>query len=283
MGDIAEAFRRSQAEPGEASPADSARGLQPETGPADLPREEERRAEPTSIPDTRDADWQSRAVWVEKHGPVAETFRQLALRVRNELAARGASSVLVVSCDRDEGKSVTACNLALALASISAGERIALVEIDLRRPSLARYLAIRPEVGFEEVLAGEASLQDCWIPTEIPALDLFPVRQRVTNAHERLARPSLARALHQLERSYSVVVCDGPPVLPVPDVGLIAPHVGAYLPVVRAGETSRSGFTELVEMLPRTRLIGALLNCARPARYRRYYQDDEAGAQDGAS
>jgi len=273
LGDIAEAFRRARSEAGAAA---DLKGEPAKLGPDRAPRGVKRPAEvaPARIPETRDADWPTRAVWVEKHGPVAEAFRHLALQVRKELAARSASSVLVVSCDRAEGKTLTACNLALALASLSGGERIALAELDLRRPALARGLGLRVEVGLEDVLAGEAALENCWIPTEIPALDLYPVRQRVAHPHEWLARPGLARTLRQLERSYSAVVCDGPPALVLPDVEILAPHVGAYLPVVRAGQTSRSAYAELVGMLPRAKLIGTFLNCARPPRHTRHFYRD---------
>jgi Mrp family chromosome partitioning ATPase len=214
-------------------------------------------------------------VWVQKHGPVAESFRHLALQVRKELAARHASSVLVVSCGRGEGKTLTACNLALALASLSAGEKIALVELDLRVPGMARNLGVLCEVGFESVLMGERSLEECRVPTELSALDLYPVRRSVRQPHEWLTRPSVAATLLQLERSYEIVVCDGPPALPVPDVEIIAPHVGACLPVVRAGRTPHAGYRELVGMLPREKLIGTFLNCARPPRHTRdFYRQD---------
>jgi Mrp family chromosome partitioning ATPase len=274
VGDISEAIRRAKLESDDPSgswPLEIAesglpvfpRGVTPLRAPA--------AAEPATIPRTRDAGWQARAVWVQQHGPVAEAFRHLALQVRKGLAARGASSVLVVSGVREEGKTLTACNLALALASLSAGERIALVELDLRLPNIARSLGIPCQVGFESVLAGDSPLEACRVPTEVPALDLYPVLYSVPNAHEWLTRPNVAAILRQLEHSYGTVVCDGPPALPVPDVELLAPHMGACLAVVRTGRTPRSGYRALVEMLPKGNLMGTFLNCARPPRHARGY------------
>lgn len=290
MGDISEAFRRARLE--SEDPSELSEVLRPaETGPRIFPRGKGAQpvatrpeVEPARISAARTGDWPTRAVWVQQHGPVAESFRHLALQVRKELAARSASSVLVVSCGGGEGKTLTACNLALALASLSAGERIALVELDVRRPGLAESLGVAVEVGFESVLRGDASLDACRIPTDVPGLDLYPVRRPLPHPHEWLGRPSVAASLRELEESYATVVCDGPPGLPVPDVELLAPHLGACLAVVRAGKTPRSGYIELVEMLPKEKLIGAFLNWARPPRYARrgYRYDDYDSPAEGS-
>jgi Mrp family chromosome partitioning ATPase len=77
-----------------------------------------------------------------------------------------------------------------------------------------------------------------------------------------------------------VVICDAPPTLPVPDVELIAGHVGVCMPVVRAGWTPRAAFRDLLEHLPEAKVIGVFLNHARLSRHERryaYYHQDEAG------
>jgi Mrp family chromosome partitioning ATPase len=220
----------------------------------------------------RDHDWASRAVWVARSGPHAEAFRYLALRLGTELESRGTSSILVTSALPQEGKTLTACNLALAFASLATTERVALVDLDLRVPRVGSAFGLRPRVGIVEVLARDASLQSAAVVTDA-ALDIYPVATRRPAAHELLSRPELADAIKQLEARYRWVVCDTGPALLVPDVQIIAPHVGACMAVVRAGRTPRSALEELSKRLPRERMLGFFLNDARPPRHtRRYYR-----------
>ena len=117
-------------------------------------------AEPMRISRRRDPGWRSRAVWVSGQSPFAESFRNLALRVREQLGREGASSVLVTSALPDEGKTLTACNLALALRSVAPSEQVALVDFDLRVPGVGRALGLEPRVGIEAVLGGTVSLEE---------------------------------------------------------------------------------------------------------------------------
>jgi Mrp family chromosome partitioning ATPase len=130
-------------------------------------------AEAACISRRRDTGWESRAVWVARQGPFAQSFRDLALNVREQLG-RGASSVLVTSALPGEGKTLTACNLALALRSIAPAERVALVDFDLRLPEVGRVLGLEARVGIEEVLGGMADLEEAAVVTDA-GLDVYPV------------------------------------------------------------------------------------------------------------
>ena len=270
MGDFADAMRRSAAE----APPENA------TSRAAPNAYERKRTEPAAeseaiakieIPRHKHGFWTARAVLV-KGSAVADRFRHFALRVKRDLEERGAKSVVVTSALRGEGKTVTACNLALALASIAAGKRIALLDLDLRSPSIARAMATVPIAGVEEVFGGKRSLGSVRIRTDVPSLDVFPVGEPVAEAHELLARPEVGKVLRELENRYDLVVCDAPPVLPVPDVPLILSHVGACLLVAGAGSTQQSAFREMLELLPREQLLGTFLNCTRSSRQSQYYQ-----------
>jgi Mrp family chromosome partitioning ATPase len=229
-------------------------------------------ADRVRIPTRRDAGWPARVVWVARHSPFAEAFRGLALRVREQLAGEGASSVLVTSALPGEGKTLTACNLALALGSLATAERVALVDFDLRLPGVAQALGLEPRVGIEAVLRGAARLEAAAVVTDA-AIDVFPVGVPHRAAHELLVRPELADVLKRLEATYRWVICDSPPLFPVPDVQLLAPLVGSCLAVVRVGKTPRAVLRELTERLPRDKMIGFFLNDGRPPSHaRRYYQ-----------
>lgn len=214
----------------------------------------------TRIPTTRGDRWAARAVVVDREGGYAEYYRHFALRVRRALEQRKARSVLVTSPLPGEGKTTTACNLALALASMAAGKRIALVELDLRGPSISRDLWVSSPTPFEKVLMGKASLRTGFVHCEEPALDLFLVHEPSERAHEILAGASVRKVLRELAAQYDVVVIDTPPVLPVPDVPLVAPHADTCLIVVEAGGTRRSAFRDALLALPQEKVLGVFIN-----------------------
>jgi receptor protein-tyrosine kinase/non-specific protein-tyrosine kinase len=237
----------------------------------------EEAGEAIAIDRTRRGSWHARAVLVDRSGPSAERFRHLAVRIRQELQRLDQRVLFVTSAQRQEGKTLTSCNLALALASIAGGERIALVDLDLRRRSLAKALGVQASAGVDGVLQGSCALSDVRIPTDLPALDLFPAVGRLDDPHELLAGPRLSEMLEALAARYRFVICDTPPVLLVPDVPLVISRTGACLFVVRAGATRRAALLDALNLIPTATVIGIFLNDLRSlatARYGYGYGDD---------
>ncbi len=238
-------------------------------------------APPPQVPvsSARRGRWQSREVIVDARGPAAEALRHLALRLRREVQARGARSVAVLSALREEGKTTMACNLALALASLDVGRGVALVDLDLRKPNVAKSLEIDVEVGIEDVLSGQARLREICVSIDVPTLDVYPARRPQSDAHQALSQPALATLLRDLEREYEIVVVDTPPVLLVPDAALILGPVKAAIAVGRAGRSTQGAIQAMIKLLPEGRLLGAVLNegplPVRAGHYG-YYADDAA-------
>jgi len=251
----------------------------PELGPRRPERNE--RGIRVAIRADKTGEWFSRAVAVEGHGSVAESFRHLALRLRRELEARGAHTLAVVSALRSEGKTTIACNLSLAFASLAQGREVALVDLDLRRPSVAKAIGLASSVGIERALRGERSLREICLSIESPALDVYPVGKPESDAHEVLVRPELGVVLGELTRRYEIVVIDTPPVLLVPDATVIAEKIDAVVAVARAGQTTRRSFEHMIRTLPPGRVLGSLLNegllPARPSQYGYYDESADEG------
>jgi Mrp family chromosome partitioning ATPase len=223
------------------------------------------------IPTRRDDGWPARAVWVAPGSRFAESFRHLAQRVRAQLAGEASSSVLVTSCLPGEGKTITACNLALALRSLGGGERIALVDLDLRVPGVAPALGLEPKVGVEEVLRGTASLEAVCLPTDA-GIDVFPAATAHAASYELLVRPELGELLRKLEATHRWIICDSAPLLALADTALLFAQVRTCLTVVRSGRTPRAALYELLDRLPADKRLGFFLNDARaPVHARRYY------------
>jgi Mrp family chromosome partitioning ATPase len=234
----------------------------------------------------RSGAWFPRAVVADAQGAVAESFREIALRLRRELEQRHAHTLAVVSALRSEGKTTIACNLALAFASLAQGRAVALVDLDLRKPSVARALGLSGAVGIEAVLRGEQGLREACVGVEKPALDAYLARASQPDAHELLARPELEVLLRELSRRYEVTVIDTPPVLLVPDATMIVERVDAAVAVARSGRTPTRGFAHMQQILPPGRVVGSILNeGSLPTRSRNYgyYAEDADADTAGAS
>ena len=219
-------------------------------------------SEPASvhaIPRERDLCWPSRAVVADPQGTSVVRFPHLAVRVRAVLDRLPRPSLLVTSALKGEGKTTVSVNLALALASIAPDQRIALVDLDLRGSSVSAVLGIDSKFGIENVLAGEVGLEDVRVRTDQSGLDVYPVAHPTSNAHALLGGRA-EQLLAELVERYDYVIADGPPVLPVPDTPLLAPIVGGCLVVVRSRQTRRSAFRELMDLMPRSTIVGAFVN-----------------------
>lgn len=201
-----------------------------------------------------------------------DLHRQLALQVATQLEQRGSRTLAVVSALRDEGKTTVACTIAMALASVTAQRSVALVDLDLRNPSVARRLGIATSVGIERFLLGRARLDEVRASIRDPQLDVFPSVDPQRSAHELLARPQLSEMIRQLEARYQTVIIDTPPTLIVPDSSLILKSVSSCITVARAGTSRVRRFQEMLEILPAEAIVGKVLNCAAiPNRDAGYY------------
>jgi len=281
MGEITEALRRAKTEP-EPRPRP---GGAPARIEAPVPAPEKEATEPAQqvkIPGEEAGPWFGRAVHVHPHGHIAEHYRHFALRVDRVLKQRQVRSLMLTSAFHSEGKTTTACNLALALSSLAGRRRFALIDLDLRRPAVATALGIEPERGIEEVLDGRLGLSQVCVRSEIESLDIFPVKQATQDAPRLLAGPSLQRLLREATDRYDIVIIDSPPVMPVSDSHLIATHVQGWIAVIRAGVTRSRALREMMGALPQERLLGAFVNDSEVAmRSLRYtygygYGPDEA-------
>ena len=211
----------------------------------------------------------------------AEAIRQLRTNLMFVRATggetRGAEVVVVTSAVGGEGKTTTALDLARSLAE--AGERVLLVEADLRRPTLAPTLRLAPGPGLSEVLAGQVELAAAVRPGGGEGLSVLPAGAVPPNPAELLGSERMAAAVATLRTGYDKVLLDAPPLLPVTDAAVCSAVADGVLLVVRWGRTSRDEVAEAVAMLEQVHapVLGSVLNGRRLTRSeRRRYSSDPA-------
>jgi len=206
----------------------------------------------------------------EPTAPECEQYRTLRARLFHAAEKRETQVVVITSALAGEGKTSTALNLALAIAQ-SKGNRVLVIDGDLRRPNIASYLGMRPKAGLSEVLKGEIDALDSIICVEEPELYVLPVSHQATNPTELLSGERFAEAVSELRDYFDFILIDSPPVLPFADSRLLSNHSDAVILVIRPEKAPYQTVEKAVEILPSGRILGVVLNVAGRVRETDYY------------
>lgn len=178
------------------------------------------------------------------HSAIAESFRRLRTNLQFLSVDNPPREIVITSSIPNEGKSTTAINLALALAE--AGHSVVLVDGDMRRPSLAKYLGMVGSVGFSTVLSGRASLAEALQLTRYRGLSLLASGTTPPNPSELLASQVAKNLLLELRSQFDFVVIDSSPLLAVTDAAILSAACDGVLVVARFGQTKREQLAQSI-------------------------------------
>jgi tyrosine-protein kinase Etk/Wzc len=177
------------------------------------------------------------------------------------------------------GKSFLSVNLAMLLAH--SGKRVLLIDGDMRRGTLERYIGGAQETGMSELLSGQISLEEAIRPSSIEGLSFISCGRRPPNPSELLMSPRLPQYLDGLAKRYDVILIDTPPVLAVTDASIIGAYAGSTFFVMRSGMHSE---VEIADALKRLRAAGVHVQGGifngMPARSRGGYDRGYAAVQE---
>ena len=190
----------------------------------------------------------------------AEQYRAVRLAIETMRHERGTRVVGISSPGRGEGKTMTALNLAGALAQ-APDARVVLVEADLRHPAAARYLGLSAPRGLSSYLLDQAMTLDSVLqrPASI-AFAVVPAGAASSMPYELLKSPRLSALLGELRQRFDYVLVDTPPALPYPDVGILRDLVDGFVVVVRANRTPKEMLQDTMTVLGRQRTLGLVFN-----------------------
>lgn len=205
----------------------------------------------------------NRVVAVQLSHPVTDVYRALRAQVLQRLAKLKKSTLGITSAGVDEGKTLTAINLAVAMAA-DTNQTVLLVDADLRDPGVAKRLGVRPEKGLTDYLAGQATIAECLINPGLDRLAVLPSTNRVRNSAELLSSPQMAQLARELKNRYPdrIIVYDLPPLLVGGDAIGFLPSVETTMLVVREGMAKMSDVERAAKLLGEHGFIGAILNAA---------------------
>jgi len=202
----------------------------------------------------------------------AEMFRVLGTRLAHMKDRRQLNRLLVTSAVVDEGKSVIAINLAIALAQ-RPGERVLLMEADLRRPTAAVLLSSKTLPGITEWHEGKLQIQDALYQVGNFPLWFLSAGKGLSEPLPVLESLEFANLLETVSAHFDWVVLDSTPMLPMADAASLARLCDGVLVVVREGHTRRKLLNKALESLDKKKLLGIVFNeaASQQISYDRYY------------
>jgi capsular exopolysaccharide synthesis family protein len=190
--------------------------------------------------------------------PAVESYRGLRTNIQFLGLERDMKVIQVTSSMPAEGKTTTACNLAVVLSQT--GARVLLVDADLRRPRVHQSFGFEPKYGLTDNLVGE-TLEMTLYPID-DSLTVLPAGRVPSNPSEMLSSRTMDSMLRTFRREYDYVILDSAPTLPVSDSVALARRVDGVIVVVQAGRTTAPQVQRTLSSLEQVsaNVIGVVLN-----------------------
>ena len=201
----------------------------------------------------------------------SEAIRGIRTNVLFSCAEAGSRSIVVTSTGPNEGKSVVASNLAISMAQ--AGQRVLLIDADMRKPKVHEIMGLAQEPGLSNLLVGNTKASESVRTSRVPGLWVLAAGRIPPNPAELVGSKRFRDFLKSLHDHFDWVVVDSPPVMAVTDAALAAHSASGVLFVIGAEMTSRHAAKRALEQLEHAeaRFVGAVLNRVDLQRNAYYY------------
>lgn len=218
----------------------------------------------------------------EPHDGASEEFRSLRTRLNHMQAQQDLRVIVCTSASPAEGKTFTACNLALAQSQLELP--VLLADLDLRRPVVHQQFQCERSPGFSDFLLGEKSLEECIRHVEGTNLYIMPAGSAVRNPLELLNMRPVRYTLDSFRKVFNWVILDTPPLLFSADANLLATITDGIILVVRIGSTTYDSVVRAIQTLCENNVLGIVANGARAgelySKYTYYYTKSDSASRD---
>ncbi len=202
---------------------------------------------------------------------LAEEFRMIKRPIINNAFGtrsdfvRSGNLVMITSALPREGKSFCTINLALSIAH-EVDRTVLLVDADVARPAIPKYLGVQAEIGLLDVLGGkDIDLADAIVRTSVPNLSIVTAGANHRHSTELLASEAMTQLTAEMAERYPdrIVLFDSPPLLATSEASVLAAHMGQVVLVVEAERVPQEAVRGALEQLKRCDVVMTLLNKAR--------------------
>jgi polysaccharide biosynthesis transport protein len=192
--------------------------------------------------------------------PHAEAYRVLRTNILFSRKDEKLNCITVVSGGAGEGKSTTLFNLACVFAQ--AGQRVLIVDSDLRRPSIHKYLKVSNSTGLTNYLLKQNKLEEVIQTTPLPTLDFMPSGKLPNSSMGILNSVQMKQMIQELKHRYEFVFFDSPPIMGVSDASVLASEVDLSLQVIQYRKYPQAMTLRAKQMVDKVggHLLGVVLN-----------------------
>ena len=217
---------------------------------------------------------------------VSEAYRMARTNIFYLPTEGSCKKIVIASAVASEGKSTCGINISKILAQ--AGKRVLLIDADMRRPRIARYLTIDKQEGLSEYLAGINDDAEI-IKDADSGFDIIVSGNVSSSSAELLATPRVGALLDECGKNYDYIIIDTPPVNVVTDATVLADKIDGYLLAVRAGFSNVDDIKQMIHSLeqvdakilgiilenvdPKTEMYGKYSRYGKYGKYGRYYKN----------
>jgi capsular exopolysaccharide synthesis family protein len=171
--------------------------------------------------------------------PIAEQFKILRTNLQTLKQTKGQKAFVITSSIDGEGKTMTSINLAITMAHDLNKKSILLIDADMRKSRIARYMGLEPHYGLSELLQGKADEDNVFVDTGIPNLTVIMAGKKPKNPSELLSSKKMEQLLAFYKTKFDYIFIDTPPVMPLTDSSILGAIADGVLMVVQASRTQR--------------------------------------------
>jgi len=203
--------------------------------------------------------------------PVSEIFRTLRTNIKFTSFDKNVQSIVVTSSGPNEGKSTIISNLAVTLSQT--GNKVLLIDGDLRNPTIHKMFSIPNEYGLTNILIDEKNYKNYIQDIGIDNLHVITSGPKPPNPAELLGSMKMKNILNGFKEDYNYILIDAPPVVVVTDGALLASVCDGTILVISSGETLIDGVIKAKELLENVKanIIGTVLNKCKDKKHGGYY------------
>jgi len=170
---------------------------------------------------------------------VGEQYSMLRTNIQSIKSTKSLKTITITSSIHGEGKSITAVNLAITLARDLSKKSVLLVDADLRRPKIHKYLGMNAHAGLSELIASNANPDECLLDIGIENLTVLTAGKTPQNPAELLGSNNMKNLIDYLKTRYDYIIFDAPPVSPVTDAVILGAETDGVIMVVQATRTQQ--------------------------------------------
>lgn len=205
---------------------------------------------------------------------VAEMYRSIRTNLSFATSTNMEKIILITSTSPEEGKTATSLNLSITLAQL--GQKVLLIDSDLRRPNVHKMFELSDKRGFSSLLINAITIDEAIHSTPIDNLEIIPAGPIPPNPAELLSSSNVEKIFENLRQRYDKIIVDACPILPISDTLVLSQKVDGVVFVVRAEGPHRNAVIKAKGQLEaiRCNIVGCILNGVSPDRMEmadRYY------------